>query len=433
MLTNSQKITSLENKTFLSFFNDVKNNLSSGFCLQNNTDDEILSSVLPSSKNEHWQFSSVYEYLNKEYNNFSFDKEYKLSNENKQYIYNYLKDYKNHCNLIFVNGVLKQNLSSQFDFNYLKINSIKEFLKDENVLNYYLNDLSYFSALNYSRIQNGVYIEVKKDWPENKKLHIVNFIFNNNNLYSQNLNIIKINSKNNLNIIESNIVQNNKGDCLLNFLNHLVLDTNSQIDYSRVNISDQKVCFINKLIVDEKQKSNFNYYANSTNADYIRNEVLINNKFSYSKYNLSGVEILKSDEVVDNNIIIKHDSDKVNSNQSFKYILKDNSKGIFNGFIHVSKGTRDCEAKQKCQAIELSETSKMKIKPQMKIFTENVMCNHGTTVGQIDKEALFYLQARGLSKDLAYQMLLEAFLNSILDKINDNVFTKHVFNVLNNN
>mgnify|MGYP001267065100 CR=1 FL=1 len=117
-----------------------------------------------------------------------------------------------------------------------------------------------------------------------------------------------------------------------------------------------------------------------------------------------------------------------------KNVLNDESKGVYQGKIFVKDVAQKTDAYQLSKAILLSERSEFDSKPELEIYADDVKCSHGSTSGNIDKEALFYLKARGIKEKEAIKMIIKGFLESVLEKIKDkditdillNHFNKHI-------
>ena len=105
------------------------------------------------------------------------------------------------------------------------------------------------------------------------------------------------------------------------------------------------------------------------------------------------------------------------SNQLFKGILDDNATGAFNGKIYVSKDAQKTQAYQKNNNILLSPSARMNTKPHLEIYADDVKCSHGATIGRLDSEAMFYLRSRGIGEKEARQLLMYAFADEIIGKI----------------
>ncbi|HDT12261.1 MAG TPA: SufD family Fe-S cluster assembly protein [Candidatus Marinimicrobia bacterium] len=125
----------------------------------------------------------------------------------------------------------------------------------------------------------------------------------------------------------------------------------------------------------------------------------------------------RHEQLMDNRTVISHASPHATSNQVYKGILDGESRGVFNGKIVVAQDAQKTEAHQLNRNLIISEKAHSDSKPQLKIFADDVKCSHGATVGQLDKTALFYLQSRGISKEIARSMLTFAFANDVVDSI----------------
>ncbi len=130
-----------------------------------------------------------------------------------------------------------------------------------------------------------------------------------------------------------------------------------------------------------------------------------------------GLFLIDKMQHVDSYTVIEHASPNCTSNQHYKGVLDDMSTGAFNGKIHVHPDAQKTEAFQTNNNILLSDTAKMNSKPQLEIYADDVKCSHGATVGQLDKDALFYLQSRGISRDESRLMLMDAFAHDVISRI----------------
>ncbi|SFV28063.1 Fe-S cluster assembly protein SufD [Thermoflavifilum thermophilum] len=165
-------------------------------------------------------------------------------------------------------------------------------------------------------------------------------------------------------------------------------------------------------------------------AGFIRNNINARMQGSSSEANLWGLYLSGGQQLVDNHTIVDHQVASCNSNEWYKGILQDKSTGVFNGKIFVEKGAQKTNAFQKNNAILLSREATVHAKPQLEIFADDVKCSHGSTVGQMNEDALFYLRTRGLSELTARQLLIEAFAYDILSKVQNDAVAHHVMQLL---
>ena len=132
---------------------------------------------------------------------------------------------------------------------------------------------------------------------------------------------------------------------------------------------------------------------------------------------LDGVYLADGTDLVDNHTSIDHAVAHCTSHELYKGILGGQAKAVFNGRILVRPDAQKTDAKQTNRALLLSDDAQINSNPQLEIFADDVKCTHGAAVGQLDEEAMFYLQARGLTPAQARDMLLHAFAGEVLGEI----------------
>lgn len=120
---------------------------------------------------------------------------------------------------------------------------------------------------------------------------------------------------------------------------------------------------------------------------------------------------------VDNFTSVIHNKPNCNSNELFKYVLDDNSKGGFTGKLYVARDAQKTAAFQTNKNILLNRTAKMRTKPQLEIYADDVKCSHGATIGQLDENAMFYMRSRGIPEKEARLLLMFAFTADVIDNI----------------
>ena len=132
-----------------------------------------------------------------------------------------------------------------------------------------------------------------------------------------------------------------------------------------------------------------------------------------------GLAYLKGDEQVTTETHVKHAVGGGTSNQLIKFVLDDEARGRFVGDLKIEPDAQKVEAHQTNRNLLLSETAEMRTQPQLEIYADDVKASHGASTGQLDESALFYMQQRGISKQKARQLLVNAFMMEIVDTISD--------------
>jgi Fe-S cluster assembly protein SufD len=186
--------------------------------------------------------------------------------------------------------------------------------------------------------------------------------------------------------------------------------------FSMMRLHDVNDLISNTIVSqDAHSKMRTHYVTHGTkNVHNLLNVSLNGEKAEHHAYGLS---ISQDSESISNDVQIVHLSPDCQSNQLFKHILSDTSKGTFVGRIVVPKNSQQTAAFQRSNNILLSKKAKMKICPQLEIYADDVKCSHGATIGQLDSQAMFYLRARGIGEIEAKKLLLNAFAAEVINTI----------------
>jgi Fe-S cluster assembly protein SufD len=132
---------------------------------------------------------------------------------------------------------------------------------------------------------------------------------------------------------------------------------------------------------------------------------------------LNGLYLTRGRQHVDHQMYVEHRAPHCGSHELYKGILEDRSRAVFNGLIHVLPGAQKTDAKQTNRNLLLSNEALVNTNPQLRIFADDVKCTHGSTVGQLDDDAVFYLRSRGIGEEAAKSLLTYAFARDVIDRI----------------
>ena len=135
------------------------------------------------------------------------------------------------------------------------------------------------------------------------------------------------------------------------------------------------------------------------------------------KTHLNAAQLLGGHQHGDFTSIVAHDAPNCSSRQTVKSVLDGHARGVFQGRIEVARAAQKTDGYQMNQALLLSDTAEIDIKPELEIFADDVKCSHGATIGALDPEQVFYLRSRGIPEDQARAMLIRAFLNEALEPV----------------
>lgn len=186
---------------------------------------------------------------------------------------------------------------------------------------------------------------------------------------------------------------------------------------------EDKLCVVNERThINMARDARYNMVMFAGSAGFSRAEFTVKMNGQGGECDLSGLTLLTGKQHSDTTVIIDHVAPHCRSSQFFKNVLNDQSRGVFQGKIHVYKDAQKTDGYQLSNNLLLSNLAEMDVKPELEIYADDVKCSHGCTTGQLDETPLFYLMSRGINKDDARRLLLEAFMGEILEKItNDDV------------
>ena len=145
---------------------------------------------------------------------------------------------------------------------------------------------------------------------------------------------------------------------------------------------------------------------------------------------LDGLYVADGDSLVDTHTTIDHAMPHCPSHELYKGILAGKARAVFNGKIIVRQDAQKTNAKQTNKALLLSDGAQINTKPQLEIFADDVKCTHGAAIGQLDEDALFYMQARGIAAADARNLMIHAFAGEVLDRVNEDVVRDRAMQLL---
>ena len=377
----------------------------------------------PTRRNEDWKYTNVAELLQPTYQQ---PKLVDITTEDiKPFLFEGLDAYL----LVFVNGKYNKLLSSKDELSQKIIvqdipSSLREDRLTKETVSEYLSkwaikEMNSFVVLNTAFAQNGIYIYVPDGLVLDRPVHILNIAHTEEEptvISPQKIIVAGENSK--LTVIETyHHLINSQQTYFTNTVTQLVLKRNAIVDHYRIQDEGENAFFINNTEVEQLRDSTYSSYVVDLGGKLVRNNLSSILKDSGTMTNFYGLYVGINKQHIDNQTFIDHAYPNCNSNELYKGILTDKAKGVFNGKIIVRPDAQKTNAFQKNHSLVLSKTASMNSKPQLEIFADDVKCSHGATIGQLNKEALYYMRSRGLSKKEAISVLKQAFLTEITELI----------------
>ena len=174
---------------------------------------------------------------------------------------------------------------------------------------------------------------------------------------------------------------------------------------------------LSKIYTQQHAHSTYQHTVLTFDGNWIRNELNVTHLGEHLFTGMNGLYVADGTRLVDNHTNLEHAQPNGESSEFYKGIAMDRGQAVFNGRIHVFQDAQKTNAFQNNQNLLLSNEAQINAKPQLEIFADDVKCSHGATVGRLRQEEIFYLQSRGLSKEIATQLLTNAFGAEVIEKI----------------
>jgi Fe-S cluster assembly protein SufD len=375
---------------------------------------------LPENKAEEYKDTPITRILQK---NFNFQSPHVSGKFNPE-------DFQipsSHSNvIIFINGIFSREYSTILSpESEVSIVTLKDALVEKNplVLKHLAHHADFRSdaltAWNTAAWSDGIFIHVKNNQVIEKPIVICHIHdATDSEVVSINRNLIVAGSNSKVTLIEK-FDSRGTANHFSNLVTEAVALENSEMNfYSLQNDAGNRYQY-NLTQFHQSDFSRINTFTFTLNGKLIRNNLQLSLDGEGIESHMFGLYLLANDTLADNHTVVDHKKANSFSNELYKGIMDGNSKGVFNGKIYVRPNAQKTNAFQANRNILLTDKATVNTKPQLEIWADDVKCSHGCTTGQLDEEALFYLQTRGIKKDTARAMMLYAFAGEILDNVTD--------------
>lgn len=274
-----------------------------------------------------------------------------------------------------------------------------------------------FVALNTAFTAEGAFISIPKGIVLDEPIYLVFCSLGSGNpVMSHPRNLIVFEAGSQGRIVEAYI---GLGDqpTLTNVVTEVIGGAGSVIDYYRLQNESSSGYLVAAMAADISRDCSFTAHSVTLNGALIRNDIHVLLNGEGSECVLNGLYLPSDKQHVDNHTEIEHVKARANSQELYKGVLSGAAHAVFNGKILVHKDAQKTDARQTNKNLLLSEHAVVNTKPQLEIHADDVKCSHGSTIGQLDKDALFYLRSRGLDKAEAQSLLSYAFASDLIGRM----------------
>ncbi len=366
----------------------------------------------PNKKLEDWKFTDFREIVSSNFNELQIpEKKEKIEN------LELLKDFE-HNYIFLINGSL-----DSYNFSFEDQNKIKIKNYEENDLKHEINNNSLVN-LNNALFTSGYSLEIEDNYKFKKVVVIYNFFSNNiNDKIINKKNKIVLGKNSELHLIEYTI---NKSKFILNNYDKVVQEQDSIL--KTISLQKEKNDgYFHKFSKNKLAKgSKYSQLIFSSGLKFNKLDLEADLNGEDSECKVQAALYLDKDQHQEIKTRINHLAPNAKSYQKIKNVLNANAKGVYQGKIYVKDIAQKTDAYQLSKALLLNDENEFNSKPELEIYADDVKCSHGSTSGNIEEESLYYLMTRGLNKEQSVRLLINGFLNDIVDVIKSETIKKFI-------
>ena len=372
----------------------------------------------PTKKLEAWKYTSLNNVLKNDFSLFpNKDVAVELADVKKYFIHD-IDTY----NVVFIDGKYSSFLSetTHDTIDVCLMSSALSKPKYKAVIDKYFNKIAKqdnLTSLNTAFATEGAYIHIPKNVEVKKPIQIINFTTGSEvAVMTQPRNLIVVDENAHVQIIERH--QSLTSNAVLsNVVTEIFSAKSSTVDVYKIQNDDLNASIVDNTYVDQKSNSVVSVHTFSFGGNITRNNLNFYQNGEHIDSILKGITIIEGKQHVDHHTLVHHIEPNCESHQDYKGIFDERSTGVFNGKVIVNKEAQKTNAYQQNNNVLISDKATINAKPQLEIFADDVKCSHGCTIGQLDDDALFYMQQRGIPKKEGKALLMFAFANTVLESV----------------
>ena len=272
------------------------------------------------------------------------------------------------------------------------------------------------SNLNTMLAQDGLYVYVPRNVVVDRAIQVINILRSDVDLMFNRRVLIILEEGAAIKMLFCDHAADDR-----NFLSTQVIEAyvgeNAQLDLYCLEETHHKNVRMSNVYIDQKANSRVTHNVITLHNGTTRNKLDLTFSGEGAECHCYGCVIADKQQHVDNNTLITHKVPHCTSNELYKYVLDDKAVGAFAGRVLVEHGAQKTTSQMTNQNLTATKEARMYTQPMLEIYADDVKCAHGSTVGQLNDAALFYMRQRGISLDEAKMLLQNAFINEVIDKM----------------
>ena len=391
--------------------------------------ERVRSQSVPSNKSEDWRYTGLRKLIEQGFINVEEPITALTADDLADVLVPGLDAHR----VVLVNGRFSQPLSDLGDLpGGVRVGGLKDLLETdpdavEGILTQVAGDRHHlFSALNTAAIDDGLVILLEPGAVVERPIEVIHLsIGMDEPRVAQPRNLIRLGDAAQAQVIERYV---SLGDALYctNSVLEIALARDAILRHTRVQQESVNAFHITGLYLMQGAGSRYAAVNIGLGGAWARTDLVTRFQGEHAECDLSGLYMAGDQQLMDYHMDVRHALPNCSSRETFKGILYGKGRAVFDGLVYVARGAQKTDAAMSNRNLILSPAAEVDTKPQLEIYADDVKCSHGTTVGQIEPEMLFYLRSRGISAPLARRMLCLGFAGEIIDALGPEALRDYV-------
>ena len=278
------------------------------------------------------------------------------------------------------------------------------------------------AALNTAFLNDGAILLTDDDKQLNETLYVLNIAVGHKTTVQPRL-LISLGRGSSATVVEHYL---STGPSFTNAITEIHCSTGAHLKYCKLQQEHESAYHVAGQHVQLDENSRFHGVNVDLGAQLSRNDLQVELRGKGAETSLHGLFMAQGNGHIDNHTLLDHAAPHCRSREDYRGVLAGKGRGIFNGKVMVQVGAQKTDAELQSRNLLLSQGAEINTKPELEIYADDVKCSHGATTGQLDKDAMFYLQSKGISQLEARGMLVSAFTEEIIEQIGNTELRKPV-------
>jgi Fe-S cluster assembly protein SufD len=384
---------------------------------------------VPGSKHEEYRFIPLAKHIEKHFDFTQASPEGRNTN-----LDTFLIEGLNEYRIVFVNGKFSKALSTTPEsgegYSFQLLSDTNPDIIKTHLGNYAKAESDAFVAANAALMDGGIFLHIQKN-KEVERPFMIYFVQDTEQgtLHQHLRNLVVVEQGAKATLVEKYIAIGTNAE-YSNMVTEVKVAENAEFHLVRIQDHLEDSFHIGNTHLHQENNSRTYSTVITTSGSLVRNNMHVTLDGENCEAHMMGLYLVKGKTHLDNHTVVDHRKPHSYSNELYKGILDERAKGVFNGKIYVRPNAQKTNAFQSNKNVLLTDTATINTKPQLEIWADDVKCSHGCTTGQLDIEALFYLQSRGLDKASARALLLHAFAVEVLESIAQEPLKKYLEHII---